>query len=193
EKPRETTCQITVAKTVPHSASFRRTFSFGANTYKIYNPTKNVREVITHRIMFQELINSDNPIKLNTYSPITLPNTEITNANAITTTIISISPRDINLFTINDRSSSTSYALLNDFVIALTPFDADHNVPSIPTDKRPPLLLPTMSDKFDSIILTISSGKNEDKNCITDSPFTGKKPINVTMNNKKGNKESKKK
>src|SRR5699024_909263 len=108
------------------------------------NPTKNVREVITHRIMFQELINSDNPIKLNTYSPITLPNTEITNANAITTTIISISPRDINLFTINDRSSSTSYALLNDFEIALTDIDDINKVSRITTHKRSPMLLPEM-------------------------------------------------
>src|SRR5699024_7751114 len=168
-------------KTDLHSASCRRTVSFGANTYKIYNPTKNVREVITHRIMFQEQINSDNPIKLNTYSPITLPNTEITNANAITTTIISISPRDINLFTSNDRSSSTSYAMLSDFVIALTPFDADQNVPRIPADQRPPRLLPSMSDKVDSNILTTSSGKTEDKACIIDSPFTGKKRVNVTM------------
>src|SRR5699024_7077422 len=89
--------------------------------------------------------------------------------------------------------SSPLLALLNDFVIALNPFEADHIVPRIPIESNPPLLLLTSVSKLSLIISETSPGKNESRNRMTDSLLRRIDPINVTRKGKDGNKDNKKK
>src|SRR5699024_3018552 len=71
--------------------------------------------------------------------------------------------------------------------------EADHIVPRIPIESNPPLLLLTSVSKLSLIISETSPGKNESRNCMTDSLLRGINPINVTRKSKNGNKDNKKK
>src|SRR5699024_7668307 len=77
--------------------------------------------------------------------------------------------------------------------MALNPFEADHIVPRIPIESNPPLLLLTSVSKLLLIISETSPGKNESRNCMTDSLLMGINPINVTRKSKNGNKDNRKK
>src|SRR5699024_1797431 len=123
------------------------------------NAPKNVIELVVYRMISHELIKLSNPNTPNNFSSITLPKTENNKATAMTVINKNIKAKAMRRFTIKERSISTSYALLNDLAIALKPFDADHKVPSILIDSKPPLRLFTKSVKLDSIISTTSLGK----------------------------------
>src|SRR5699024_7736876 len=96
-------------------------------------------------------------------------------------------------FNIKERFSSTRYALLNDFVIALNPLEADHNVPIILTDSHPPLRLFKIFVKLLSIILTTSFGRNAATYSIKARSSIEKKTNNITKKSKKGNDDKRKK
>src|SRR5690625_751116 len=80
---------------------------------------------------------SDKSTSEKAYSPIALPNTGNNKAMTMTTIIAMVKAIAMSRATIKERFSSTLYARLNAFVIALTPFDADHNVATIPIDNKP--------------------------------------------------------
>src|SRR5699024_11583290 len=94
---------------------------------------------------------------------------------------------------IEDRASSRRYALLKDFVMALTSFEADHNVPIILTDNSPPLRLFKMFVRLFSIILTTSFGRSAAIYSIKARSSIGKNPNIVTKKRRKGNNDKRKK
>src|SRR5690625_4849593 len=108
------------------------------------------------------------------YSTITLPKTGKSKANIIAKIIVNIRPIAISLPSKKLRLGSTLYALLNDFVIALNPFEADHNVPRILIDNKLPLRLFITWVKFWSIIWTTSPGKYSANTSMTSRSSIGK-------------------
>src|SRR5690625_236418 len=70
---------------------------------------------------------SDKSTSEKAYSPIALPNTGNNKAMTMTTIIAMVKAIAMSRATIKERFSSTLYARLNAFVIALTPFDADRS------------------------------------------------------------------
>src|SRR5690625_3430961 len=118
---------------------FNCTFKFGANVYNVTKTIKNTVDETIQRLIFQISIKfSERPINENRQPPITSPKMGSKRATLITTIIAIVSKIAISLATINERSSSTLYARLKAFVIALTPFDADQSVPIIPIDNKLP-------------------------------------------------------
>src|SRR5699024_12418643 len=93
----------------------------------------------------------------------------------------------IKRFNIKDRFSSTRYALLNDFVMALNPLEADHNVPIILTDNSTPLRLIKIFVRLFSIILTTSFGRNVAIYSIKARSSIGNDINKVTKKRRKGN------
>src|SRR5699024_3597127 len=139
ENANDTSCQPIVANIAPHIAFLNRIFLFGANLYNASKTIKNTTEEMIHLSVFHTLIKlSDNPNIEKTYTPIIFPKIGNRNAIQMPTIIAIVNAIAINRATINVRSSSTSYAWLNAFVRAFTPFEADHKVPRKPIDNTPP-------------------------------------------------------
>src|SRR5690625_1852935 len=109
----------------------------------------------------------------------------------MTTIIAIVNAIAIKRATINVRSSSTSYAWLNAFVRAFTPFEADHNVPRILIDNNPPFCALTNWLIFVFINSVISDGAYLSIKTMKDCSSIGKYPSNVIKKTKKGNKDNK--
>src|SRR5699024_12874438 len=71
--------------------------------------------------------------------------------------------------------------------------ETEHIITIIPIESNPPVVILTSVYKLSRIISETSPGKNESRNCMTDSLLRGINPINVTRKSINGNKDNKKK
>src|SRR6478735_2389109 len=111
-----------VANKAPQIAFLKYIFLFGASLYNARKTIKNMIEDISQRNVSQTDIKlSDKLMNENKYMPIIRPKIGSKKAIQMMATIATVRIIAMHLAVKNDRSSSTSYALLKARINALTP------------------------------------------------------------------------